>query len=65
MVGGPGFEPGASRSRNLSGFVHEDPGQFTETVFNGFGFISRPRQEIKGRFHPPMSTELLHELLHD
>jgi len=23
MVGGPGFEPGASRSRNLSGFVHQ------------------------------------------
>ena len=22
VVGGPGFEPGASRSRNLGGFVH-------------------------------------------
>jgi len=22
LVGGPGFEPGASRSRNLRGFVH-------------------------------------------
>src|SRR5439155_869163 len=24
MVGGPGFEPGASRSRNLGGLVHRD-----------------------------------------
>jgi hypothetical protein len=24
LVGGPGFEPGASRSRNLSGLVHRD-----------------------------------------
>jgi hypothetical protein len=24
MVGGPGFDPGASRSRNLSGLVHRD-----------------------------------------
>jgi hypothetical protein len=24
LIGGPGFEPGASRSRNLEGFVHGD-----------------------------------------
>ena len=24
LVGVPGFEPGASRSRNLGGFVHRD-----------------------------------------
>ena len=36
MVGGPGFEPGASRSRNLGGFVHRDCFRGLLNRFNAF-----------------------------
>jgi hypothetical protein len=58
MVGGPGFEPGASRSRNLGYLVHE-------IGLEGSEFISSVRLTISGRFHPLVSRGLLHEVLHD
>jgi hypothetical protein len=48
---------GASRSRNLHGFLHR-------VRFRGFELISRTHWPISSRFQPPMSLGLLHELLH-
>src|SRR5260370_3193850 len=46
LVGGPGFEPGASRSRNLSGPVHRDRFRRFSTRLGPsnapFGPVSRP-----------------------
>jgi hypothetical protein len=58
LVGGPGFEPGASRSRNLRAFV-------CRGRFAGFEFISRAHGTISDQFQPPESPGLLHELLHE
>ncbi len=58
LVGGPGFEPGASRSRTLGGLVHRGR-------FQGFGFISETQSAIYSGFQPPRSPKLLHELLHE
>jgi hypothetical protein len=56
VVGGPGFEPGASRSRNL--LVPS-----TVTVSQGFEFISTTQPPGSSQFQPPVSLELLHERL--
>jgi len=47
MVGGPGFEPGASRTRNLRGFVHR-------ARFRGFWAQFEPSQDDP---QPVSSTE--------
>src|SRR5438034_3169239 len=57
-VGGPGFEPGASRSRNLGSLVHRDR-------FRGFEFISMTQLPVSSRFRPPDLPRVLRELLHD
>jgi hypothetical protein len=57
LVGGPGFEPGTSRSRNLSG-------SSMEVVFEGFEFIPTTHWPSSSHFQPPNSPGLLHELLH-
>src|SRR5205809_998232 len=58
LVGGPGFEPGASRSRNLGSLVHRDR-------FRGFEFISMTQLPVSSRFRPPDLPRVLRELLHD
>jgi len=35
-----------------------------ETLFGRFEVISTSRRMVSGQFHPPRSTELLHEVLH-
>jgi len=54
---GPGFEPGASRSRNLDGLVHRD-------WFEGFEINQGRRASGSTGFEPFGALGLLHELLH-
>lgn len=59
-VGGPGFAPGASRSRNLSRRFR--PPRPISRVLSSFRALAR---RFSSLFQPPISPGLLHELLHE